>query len=299
MVVRMVTLVVWLLWSPLLMTHAFVTIVPSHQYGSRSFTMMHHHKSQLVYPSLWITTWQSNRVKALDDTSVSNYSRPRKYFMSLDENQEEKSTATTSSNSNNNNNNIQSLMDLSPTEYILATEQMDPTTRAVVDAARKKQQLLLSNNNDNDNNKYPIDLPSPVLLATSMILAIISTGTICVGMWLSSLCLCVCVCLCVPWLTLVPFFWYIHEWTGSLFQLFGITSNTPNDVASSSSLGWIPTALIVVIGAPSCIFLLYAAITKATAETEADDQAFLSGKWNRERDVRDVNVLATTATFFL
>jgi hypothetical protein len=67
---------------------------------------------------------------------------------------------------------------LSPTEFILATENMDPTTRAVVEAAAKKkqqqqQQVALSEG----ETTYPIDLPSPVLLATSMILAIISTGT--------------------------------------------------------------------------------------------------------------------------
>ncbi len=83
------------------------------------------------------------------------------------------STTTTATNTNSFN-------DLSPTEFILATEQMDPTTRAVVEAARKKQQQLLRDGDDDNNNaerSYPIDLPSPVLLATSMIFAIISTGT--------------------------------------------------------------------------------------------------------------------------
>ena len=72
---------------------------------------------------------------------------------------------------------------------------------------------------------------------------------------------------------------------GSLFQLLGITSTNPNptDVSttaasSSFELGLIPTAVIVLIGAPLSIYMLYAAITKATAETEEDDQAFLSGK---------------------
>jgi len=50
--------------------------------------------------------------------------------------------------------------------------------------------LLASNDNDNDNgndngndidessNDYPLDLPSPVLLASSMVIAIASTGSI-------------------------------------------------------------------------------------------------------------------------
>jgi hypothetical protein len=84
-----------------------------------------------------------------------------------------------------------------------------------------------------------------------------------------------------------------------LFQLFGIVN--PSDVSaptstsvastdaaataaaaaatsSSFELGVVPTALIVLFGAPLSIYMLYAAIAKATAETEADDQAFLSGK---------------------
>jgi hypothetical protein len=43
-------------------------------------------------------------------------------------------------------------------------------------------------------------------------------------------------------------------------------------------LGFAPTLAIALVGSPLSIFLLYAAIAKATAETEADDQAFLSGK---------------------
>ena len=78
-------------------------------------------------------------------------------------------TATTTITTNTN-----SLSDLSPTEFILATEKMDPTTRAVVEAARKKQ--LDGDNTDAEERSYPIDLPSPVLLASSMIFAIISTG---------------------------------------------------------------------------------------------------------------------------
>ena len=43
-------------------------------------------------------------------------------------------------------------------------------------------------------------------------------------------------------------------------------------------VGFGPTLAIALIGTPLSVFLLYAAIAKATAETEADDQAFLSGK---------------------
>jgi hypothetical protein len=66
------------------------------------------------------------------------------------------------------------LENLSPTERILATEKMDPATRAVVEAAQKRRQ----SDNDKVVPQYPIDLPSPLLLSTCMILAIASAGTL-------------------------------------------------------------------------------------------------------------------------
>jgi hypothetical protein len=68
---------------------------------------------------------------------------------------------------------------------------------------------------------------------------------------------------------------FLNIVAGSLFQLFESTST---EASSAMGLGFLPRAAIVVIGTPLSIYLLYAAITKATAETEADDQAFLSGK---------------------
>jgi hypothetical protein len=73
---------------------------------------------------------------------------------------------------------------------------------------------------------YPINLPSPILLAGSMVLAISSTG--------------------------------------SIFELSG----------GHPVLGFIPTAIIAVLGVPSCFFLFYASIKKGIAETEEDDKAF-------------------------
>jgi hypothetical protein len=61
---------------------------------------------------------------------------------------------------------------MTPTERILANEKMDAATRAVVEAAAKRQAA----ENGSAESKYPIDLPSPILLASSMILAIVSTG---------------------------------------------------------------------------------------------------------------------------
>jgi hypothetical protein len=43
-------------------------------------------------------------------------------------------------------------------------------------------------------------------------------------------------------------------------------------------LGMAPTAAIVVLGFPAAIFLFYASIRKAQAETEEDDQKFMRGK---------------------
>lgn len=56
--------------------------------------------------------------------------------------------------------------------------------------------------------------------------------------------------------------------TGSLFELLG---GTPQ-------LGFAPTATIVVLGFPTTLFLFYASIKKAIAETEEDDKRFLSGR---------------------
>lgn len=99
--------------------------------------------------------------------------------MTPSEHPEDTTTTTDRAALNNSNINNNNLNELSPTEFILATENMDPTTRAVVEAAKKKQQqmALITENGGVPSNKYPIDAPSPVLLATSMILAIISTGT--------------------------------------------------------------------------------------------------------------------------
>ncbi|GAX12972.1 hypothetical protein FisN_2Hh463 [Fistulifera solaris] len=82
--------------------------------------------------------------------------------------------------------------------------------------------------------QYPLDIPSPILLATSMLLAISSVG--------------------------------------SLFQMMD-SSATP------------VSAAIALIGLPLCLFFFYAAITKAQAETEADDKAFLRD----QRGVRNPN----------
>jgi len=43
-------------------------------------------------------------------------------------------------------------------------------------------------------------------------------------------------------------------------------------------LGFGPTAAIVALGGPLCIFLFIAAIQKGAAETEEDDAKFMSGR---------------------
>jgi len=83
---------------------------------------------------------------------------------------------------------------------------------------------------DEEESSYPIDLPSPILLATSIVLAIASTG--------------------------------------SLFELIG----------GDPKLGAVTSAGIAVVGFPVCLFLFYAAIVKAKAETEEDDERFLKNR---------------------
>ena len=67
-------------------------------------------------------------------------------------------------------------------------------------------------------------------------------------------------------LTLLSFY---CQQKGSLFELLG---------EGEPQLGFAATAAIATIGLPSGLFLLYAAILKATAETEEDDARFMSGK---------------------
>lgn len=62
---------------------------------------------------------------------------------------------------------------------------------------------------------------------------------------------------------------FVSSVLGSLFELVG---------GSELQFGFAVTAAIAAIGTPIAMFLFYAAIAKATAETEEDDKAFLSGK---------------------
>jgi len=50
-------------------------------------------------------------------------------------------------------------------------------------------------------------------------------------------------------------------------------------MGGSPNLGFAPTAGIAAVVIPSCLFLFYASILKATAETEADDKEFMKGKY--------------------
>eukprot|EP00565_Helicotheca_tamesis_P000901 CAMPEP_0185737358 /NCGR_PEP_ID=MMETSP1171-20130828/30220_1 /TAXON_ID=374046 /ORGANISM="Helicotheca tamensis, Strain CCMP826" /LENGTH=185 /DNA_ID=CAMNT_0028408267 /DNA_START=133 /DNA_END=690 /DNA_ORIENTATION=- len=83
---------------------------------------------------------------------------------------------------------------------------------------------------EDTGTSYPVNLPSPILLASSMVLAIASTG--------------------------------------SLFELTG----------GDPQLGFAPTLAIAIVGLPTCLFLFYASILKATAETEEDDKKFTRGQ---------------------
>ena len=69
-----------------------------------------------------------------------------------------------------------------------------------------------------------------------------------------------CTCHSVGFLLVVP---------GSLFELLSGGNGSP------PPLGVPATAAIVVVGLPLSLFLFYASILKATAETEEDDKQFL------------------------
>jgi len=64
---------------------------------------------------------------------------------------------------------------LSPTERILENETLGAAERAIVDAAAVAKRAVPAAGGG--EKQYPVDLPSPILLATSIVLAIASTGT--------------------------------------------------------------------------------------------------------------------------
>jgi len=62
---------------------------------------------------------------------------------------------------------------MTPTERILANEnKLGAAERAVVEAAEARRKV----DNETPSQKYPVDLPSPILLASAIVLAIAATG---------------------------------------------------------------------------------------------------------------------------
>ncbi|GKY93297.1 hypothetical protein MPSEU_000297200 [Mayamaea pseudoterrestris] len=104
------------------------------------------------------------------------------------------------------------------------------TMQSVVVTPSPTQPAVAASKSEPELTSYPIDIPSPILLGTSMVLAISGTG--------------------------------------SLFELLG----------GDPKLGFATTAAIAAVGLPACLFLFYAAILKAQAETVEDDKAFTSGR---------------------
>jgi hypothetical protein len=65
-----------------------------------------------------------------------------------------------------------------------------------------------------------------------------------------------------------------------LFAFFKTNLGSVFDLAGGAlNLGFGITAAIAAVSIPLCLFLFYASILKATAETEADDKEFLKGKY--------------------
>ena len=134
----------------------------------------------------------------------------------------------------------------SATEETTATNEVPPTESVAMTTE--------------DDKPYPIDVPSPILLATSMVSAIAGVGKL----------LCFPSSICIP--TSPRMFTHplilVDCFAGSLFELS--SSN------GSPQFGFGPTAAIAAIGVPVSLFLFYASILKAQAETAADDEAFLN-----------------------
>ena len=114
-----------------------------------------------------------------------------------------------------------------------------------------------------ESSPYPIDLPSPLLLASSMILTIAG-----VGKSIPSLPKLLMAVWWTVWVKLQNL-WRFRScfvFAGSIFDLTG---------GSEPNLGFGTTAAIAAVSIPVGLFLFYASILKATAETEEDDRDYL------------------------
>ena len=118
-----------------------------------------------------------------------------------------------------------------------------------------------SKEEEEESASYPINVPSPILLASSMVIAIASTGTFRILAKHSRF-------EKTKRIRLTSVHCFVLLASGSLFELLG---GTPQ-------FGFAPTAAIVALGFPITLFLFYASIRKAIAETEEDDKRFLSGQ---------------------
>lgn len=66
----------------------------------------------------------------------------------------------------------------------------------------------------------------------------------------------------------------------SFWRIFRVLSGSAFDLAGGSpSLGFGTSAAIAGVSIPLCLFLFYASILKATAETEADDEEYMKGRY--------------------
>jgi hypothetical protein len=144
-----------------------------------------------------------------------------------------------------------------------------------------------------EKSSYPIDLPSPLLLASSMILAIVGVGKITMDLSLfrvdyaaflaanmtSSppvpllcchlLCHCMSSCGMIEWFDRLGLRSHRHLlYTGSGFDL---ANSTPR-------FGFGATFSVATVSLTLCAGLFYASILKAQAETEADDKEYMKGK---------------------
>jgi hypothetical protein len=114
---------------------------------------------------------------------------------------------------------------------------------------------------------YPIPLPSPILLGGAMILGIASIGELfAVLMIYYRSTVAISTAAAVPYFLILTAQPCLSIPSGSIFEL---TGGTP------PPLGVAPTLGIVAVGLPACLYLFYASILKAQAETEEDDKKFL------------------------
>jgi hypothetical protein len=154
-------------------------------------------------------------------------------------------------------------------------------------------------NNVENEFEYPLDIPSPILLASSMVSAIAATGNTqtllyashlsCHFSWKRSCLLfktgrqmCDCHIEMFIVFALRHILHFVLTFTFVVLSLYasriGSVFELLEKKAVDGPIGTVGAVVVAALGFPLCLYLFFAAIQKAKVETAVDDEAYLRGK---------------------